>query len=560
MTVDDAATFLSVSAKRVRARDVKADAEADAEAAAADADAGAAPKAGAPADGAAAAGGAAPRKRKPRSTSLTSNLKLRRDERVTFADVAGIGAAKVELMEVVDFFLKPEKYKRSGSRVPKGVLLVGPPGTGKTLLARAVAGEAGVDFFSITASEFVEMFVGVGAARVRSLFEQAKAAAPAIVFIDELDAVGRKRGGGGSGNDERDQTLNQLLSELDGFDAGKRGLVVIAATNRPDVLDAALVRPGRFDRKVFVPAPDAAGRLEILRVHARGKPLSADVDFHDLAAETRGFTGAALANLVNVAALAAAREQAPAIGARHLEAALEAETLGKPLPGAAPRPEELARRLAVHRAAAALAAEVLPQLPGVELVSVAARENSATGFLRCYVDEAREETGVVTATYAREKLVAALVPRAAEEALFGCDGMSVVNAANLAHARAIASSVVFEAGFAANAHPLLGHRALSYTRGDGDFLGAGSTAMLPTHVSPAAYAAADAEVAARLEDAYRDAQRLVAAHMPQLLALTAALQQKGTLSGDEVRALAGNLRNKHASPAVDVRATTAAPR
>jgi len=542
--MDEAKTFLGVSAKRVRARDVAADAAAEAEAEEAATDASPPGTLGA---------AQPPRKRKPRSTSLTSNLKLRRDERVTFADVAGIGAAKVELMEVVDFFLKPEKYKRSGSRVPKGVLLVGPPGTGKTLLARAVAGEAGVDFFSITASEFVEMFVGVGAARVRSLFEQAKAAAPAIVFIDELDAVGRKRGGGGSGNDERDQTLNQLLSELDGFDASKRGLVVIAATNRPDVLDAALVRAGRFDRKVFVPAPDAAGRLDILRVHTRGKPLAGDVDLALVAAETRDFTGAALANLVNVAALGAAREGAAAVSQRHLAEALEAETLGKPLPGGAqPRLAALTRRLAVHRAAAALAAELLPQLPGVELVSVAPRENSASGFLRCYVDEAREATGVRTAAFAHDQLVAALAPRAAEEAEYGRDGLSVVNAGLLGRARALASAAVLQLGFAAEAHPLLGRRALAYSSGDSDFLGRGGRTWLPTHLGEAAYAAADGEVAARLEDAYAEAQRMVAAHRPQLRALTDALEQRGTLSGDEVRLLAGNLRNKHTQAAVDV--------
>ena len=502
---------------------------------------------------AAPTGGAPPaKKRKPRSKADTSDLKLRNDERVTFADVAGIGAAKVELMEVVDFFLKPEKYKRSGSRVPKGVLLVGPPGTGKTLLARAVAGEAGVDFFSITASEFVEMFVGVGAARVRSLFEQAKASAPAIVFIDELDAVGRKRGGGGSGNDERDQTLNQLLSELDGFDASQRGLVVIAATNRPDVLDAALVRPGRFDRKVFVPAPDAEGRLEILGVHARRKPLAPDVDLSEIASETRGFTGAALANLVNVAALAAAREQAPAIAHAHLRAAVEAETLGKQLPSAAEaRPAALTRRLAVQRAAAALAQELLPQLPSLELVSIAPRENSLGGFVRAYVDEARDAAGVYTAAFLREAAVCALAPRAAEEALYGVDELSTVNERGIATARELCARAVFMGAFAWR-DPVLGRRALSYTIADGDFLGAADAVRVPPHVSPATYAAADGEVAALLEESYAAAQRLVAAHRASLDAIVGALIDRQTLSGDDVRALAGGLPSKHAAPILDV--------
>jgi ATP-dependent metalloprotease FtsH len=509
------------------------------------------------APGAAAPDGTTPppvKRRKPRSKADTSDLKLRHDERVMFADVAGIGAAKTELMEVVDFFLKPEKYKRSGSKVPKGVLLVGPPGTGKTLLARAVAGEAGVDFFSITASEFVEMFVGVGAARVRSLFEQAKAAAPAIVFIDELDAVGRKRGGGGSGNDERDQTLNQLLSELDGFDASARGIVVIAATNRPDVLDAALVRPGRFDRKVYVSPPDGPGRAEILAVHAGRKPLAADVDLADIAAETRGFTGAALANLVNVAALAAAREQAPAIAQRHLAAALEAETLGKALAGEE-RPADFTRRLAVQRAAAALAQELLPQLPGIELVSIAPRENSLTGFVRAYVDDARDGSGVHTAAFLRESAVAALAPRAAEEALYGVEEMSVANAGAVSAARDLCSRAVFAAALAADA-PALGRRALSYTQASGDFLGEADIVRVPPHVSPATYAAADAEVAALLEDAYAAAQRMMAAQRPALEALVAALVAKRTLTGEEVRALAGGLPPKHDAPALDVAASS----
>jgi ATP-dependent metalloprotease FtsH len=526
MSMEDAQRFLGVSVKRVRARAAAAD---DGEAATA-------------------------RRRKPRSTSLTSNTRLRRDEPATFADVAGIGAAKLELMEVVDFFLKPEKYVRSGSKVPRGVLLVGPPGTGKTLLARAVAGEAGVDFFSITASEFVEMFVGVGAARVRSLFEQARAAAPAIVFIDELDAVGRKRGGGGSGNDERDQTLNQLLSELDGFGAtGAKRVVVIAATNRPDVLDAALVRPGRFDRKVFVPPPDASGRLEVLRVHTARKPVAPDVDWATLAAETRGFTGAALANLVNVAALLAAREQSPLIEGRHLLAALEAETLGKRLPpSAATRSEELMRRLAVHRAAQALAAEALPELPGVELVSLEPRESSALGFLRQLPDEAREASGLFTAALLRDQLVAALLPRAAEALLLGGEGgLSTLNAPLLAHARSLARAAV-DAGFASESSPAIGRRAVAYVLEDGDFVGGAAVTLTPQHLGLAAWRAADAETQQRMDGAYAAAQRLAAQHRPGLEAVALALQSgMGTLTGAEVRALL-QLPDKRSTPAIVV--------
>jgi cell division protease FtsH len=236
-----------------------------------------------------------------------ARVQMEPQTQVTFGDVAGIEQAKLELTEVVDFLKNADRFTAIGAKIPKGVLLVGPPGTGKTLLARAVAGEAGVPFFSISGSEFVEMFVGVGASRVRDLFEQAKANAPCIVFIDEIDAVGRQRGAGlGGGNDEREQTLNQLLTEMDGFE-GNTGIIIIAATNRPDVLDAALLRPGRFDRQVVVDRPDYAGRSEILNVHARGKTLAKDVDLDKIARRTPGFTGADLSNLLNEAAILAAR-------------------------------------------------------------------------------------------------------------------------------------------------------------------------------------------------------------------------------------------------------------
>jgi len=237
-----------------------------------------------------------------------ARLQMEPSTQVTFSDVAGVEGAKLELTEVVDFLKSPDRFTAVGAKIPKGVLLVGPPGTGKTLLAKAVAGEAGVPFFSISGSEFVEMFVGVGASRVRDLFEQAKKNAPCIVFIDEIDAVGRQRGAGmGGGNDEREQTLNQLLTEMDGFE-GNSGIIIVAATNRPDVLDSALMRPGRFDRQVTVDRPDYAGRLQILNVHAKDKTLSKDVDLDKVARRTPGFTGADLANLLNEAAILAARK------------------------------------------------------------------------------------------------------------------------------------------------------------------------------------------------------------------------------------------------------------
>merc|ERR1719446_748566 len=236
-----------------------------------------------------------------------SKIPLEPETGVTFTDVAGCEGSKQELMEIVEFLKNPGKYSALGAKIPRGAIMEGPPGTGKTLLARAEAGEAGVPFFSISGSEFVEMFVGVGASRVRDLFEQAKSNAPCIVFIDEIDAVGRQRGAGlGGGNDEREQTLNQLLTEMDGFE-GNTGIIIIAATNRPDVLDAALLRPGRFDRQVVVDRPDYAGRREILQVHSRGKTLSKDVDLDKIARRTPGFTGADLSNLLNEAAILAAR-------------------------------------------------------------------------------------------------------------------------------------------------------------------------------------------------------------------------------------------------------------
>ena len=252
-----------------------------------------------------------------------ARVQMEPQTQVTFNDVAGIEGAKLELTEVVDFLKNPDRFTAVGAKIPKGVLLVGPPGTGKTLLAKAVAGEAGVPFFSISGSEFVEMFVGVGASRVRDLFEQAKKNAPCIVFIDEIDAVGRQRGAGlGGGNDEREQTLNQLLTEMDGFE-GNTGIIIVAATNRPDVLDAALMRPGRFDRQVVVDRPDYSGRLQILGVHARGKTLSKDVDLDRVARRTPGFTGADLANLLNEAAIMAARRQLVEISLEEVNDAIE---------------------------------------------------------------------------------------------------------------------------------------------------------------------------------------------------------------------------------------------
>ncbi|KAI8002864.1 hypothetical protein LOK49_LG08G00133 [Camellia lanceoleosa] len=291
---------------------------------------------------------------------------------VTFADVAGADQAKLELQEVVDFLKNPDKYTALGAKIPKGCLLVGPPGTGKTLLARAVAGEAGVPFFSCAASEFVELFVGVGASRVRDLFEKAKSKAPCIVFIDEIDAVGRQRGAGlGGGNDEREQTINQLLTEMDGF-SGNSGVIVLAATNRPDVLDSALLRPGRFDRQVTVDRPDVAGRVKILQVHSRGKALAKDVDFEKIARRTPGFTGADLQNLMNEAAILAARRDLKEISKDEISDALERIIAGPEKKNAVVS-EEKKRLVAYHEAGHALVGALMPEYDPVAKISIIPR-------------------------------------------------------------------------------------------------------------------------------------------------------------------------------------------
>ncbi|MFN8372857.1 MAG: ATP-dependent zinc metalloprotease FtsH [Anaerolineae bacterium] len=332
---------------------------------------------------------------------------------VTFADVAGQDAAKAELVEIVDFLKEPEKYIALGARIPRGVLLVGPPGTGKTLMARAVAGEAHVAFFSIAASEFVEMFVGVGASRVRDLFRRAKEAAPSIVFVDEIDAVGRMRGAGlGGGNDEREQTLNQLLAEMDGFDQTESA-IVMAATNRPDVLDSALLRRGRFDRQVTVGSPDRKGRLDILKIHTRGKPLSSDVNLEELAKGTIGFSGADLANLANKAALTAARKNQKRIGARDFSDAFDRIVLGTERP---PLTNEHERRVtAYHEAGHALVATYLADADPIFKVTIVPR-GMALGVTASMPNDDRRN-------YSREYLMArmkmGLGGRAAEEIIIG---------------------------------------------------------------------------------------------------------------------------------------------
>ena len=359
--------------------------------------------------------------------------------KVTFADVAGVDEAVEELQEIRDFLAEPERYHKMGARIPRGVLLVGPPGTGKTLLAKAVAGEAGVPFFSISGSDFVEMFVGVGASRVRDLFKQAKAAAPCIVFIDEIDAVGRQRGAGlGGGHDEREQTLNQLLVEMDGFEENS-SVILIAATNRPDILDPALLRPGRFDRRVTVDRPDVGGREKILRVHAEGKPFADDVDFARLAKVTPGFTGADLANLMNESALLAARRHLCAIGAGEVEEAMERVMAG-PERKSRIITERERRVIAYHESGHALVGHVLENSDPVHKISIVSR-GQALGYT---MQVPEEDHFLETRDGMLDQIAVLLAGRTAEE-LF-CDDVTTGASNDLERATKLARTMVTRYG------------------------------------------------------------------------------------------------------------------
>merc|ERR1712176_94628 len=390
------------------------------------------------------------------------------DTGVTFEEVAGCDGAKAELAEVVDFLKQPEAYTNNGCRIPRGVILDGPPGTGKTLLAKAVAGEAGVPFISISGSEFVEMFVGVGASRVRDIFGQAKKNAPCIIFIDEIDAVGRQRGAGfAGGNDEREQTINQILVEMDGFD-GNPGIITIAATNRVDVLDNALLRPGRFDRKITVDLPDFKGRTRILGVHARGKPLEPDVDLEAIARRTPGFSGAQLENHMNEGAISAARMNKSTIGWEEIDGAVDRIMVGlEKKGGTAALVAKQNELVAYHEAGHAVAGALMPDYDQVQKVTIIPRSNGAGGLTFFAPSDSRLESGMYSRQYLEAQLVVALGGRLAEEIVFGEDRVTTGASNDIQQVARIAKNMIKQWGMSEK----VGAVAFEAPQGGGPFMG-----------------------------------------------------------------------------------------
>jgi cell division protease FtsH len=457
-----------------------------------------------------------------------ARVQMEPQTQVTFGDVAGIDQAKLELNEVVDFLKNADRFTALGAKIPKGVLLVGPPGTGKTLLARAVAGEAGVPFFSISGSEFVEMFVGVGASRVRDLFEQAKAQAPCIVFIDEIDAVGRQRGAGlGGGNDEREQTLNQLLTEMDGFE-GNTGIIIIAATNRPDVLDSALLRPGRFDRQVVVDRPDYAGRLEILNVHARGKTLAKDVDLERISRRTPGFTGADLANLLNEAAILAARRSLTEISMDEVNDAID-RVLAGPEKKDRVMSEKRKTLVAYHEAGHALVGALMPDYDPVQKISIIPRGN-AGGLTWFTPSEDRMESGLYSRSYLQNQMAVALGGRIAEEIIFGEEEVTTGASNDLQQVARVARQMVMRYGMSEKLGPV----ALGRQQGN-MFLGRDIASE--RDFSEETAAVIDDEVSQLVAEAYTRAKSVLLGNKHVLDKLANMLVDKETVDSEELQDL-----------------------
>ncbi len=440
--------------------------------------------------------------------------------KVTFKDVAGAAEAKQELQEVVEFLKEPQKYNELGAKIPKGVLLYGPPGTGKTLLAKAVAGEAGVPFFSISGSDFVEMFVGVGASRVRDLFEQAKKSAPCIVFIDEIDAVGRQRGAGlGGGHDEREQTLNQLLVEMDGFGANE-GIIMIAATNRPDILDPALLRPGRFDRQIVVDRPDIKGRTEILKVHVKGKPMAEDVELEVIAQRTPGFTGADLSNLVNEAALMAARKNKKKINMPEMEEAAERVIMGPERKSRVISDNEK-RLTAYHEGGHTIVGMLLEHTDPVHKVTIIPR-GRAGGYT---LSLPKEDRYYATRSEMLDELKVLLGGRVAEALVLKEISSGASN--DLQRATALARQMICEYGMSEKIGPVtFGHRQ------DQVFLG--RDIARDKDYSEEVAAEIDKEVRAFLDDAYAATEKLLNENMDKLHLIAQALIERETLEKEEI--------------------------
>ena len=468
--------------------------------------------------------------------------------RVTFDDVAGVDEAKEDLEEIVEFLRDPQKFQRLGGRIPRGVLLVGPPGTGKTLLARAIAGEANVPFFTISGSDFVEMFVGVGASRVRDMFEQAKKNAPCIIFIDEIDAVGRHRGAGlGGGNDEREQTLNQLLVEMDGFEANE-GIILIAATNRPDVLDPALLRPGRFDRQIVVPNPDVIGRERILKVHVRKVPLSPDVDLKTVARGTPGFSGADLMNLVNEAALLAARRGKRIVTMSEFEDAKD-----KVMMGAERRTlvmtEDEKRLTAYHEAGHAICAFNVKATDPIHKATIIPR-GRALGMVMQLPERDKLSMSLEQMT---SRLAIMMGGRVAEELTFGHDKVTSGASSDIEQATRLARMMVTRWGLS----PELGTVAYGENQEE-VFLG--MSVARTQNVSEATAQKIDGEIRRLVEDGYKEAMRILTTKAADLETLAQGLLEYETLSGDEIRELlAGNPPVRDSGDQPPTRPTAAVP-
>ncbi|MEC7652917.1 MAG: ATP-dependent zinc metalloprotease FtsH [Cyanobacteriota bacterium] len=452
-----------------------------------------------------------------------ARVQMEPSTQVTFTDVAGIEGAKLELTEVVDFLKNPDRFTAVGAKIPKGVLLVGPPGTGKTLLAKAVAGEAGVPFFSISGSEFVEMFVGVGASRVRDLFKKAKENSPCLIFIDEIDAVGRQRGAGiGGGNDEREQTLNQLLTEMDGFE-GNSGIIIIAATNRPDVLDSALMRPGRFDRQVTVDAPDIKGRLAILDVHCRNKKLEEELSLESIARRTPGFTGADLANLMNEAAILTARRRKEAIGLSEIDDAVDriiAGMEGRPLTDGRSK-----RLIAYHEVGHALIGTLVKDHDPVQKVTLIPR-GQAQGLTWFSPDE---EQTLVTRAQLKARIMGALGGRAAEDVVFGHQEVTTGAGGDIQQVASMARNMVTRLGMSD-----LGPVALE---GGSQEVFLGRDLMSRSDVSESISQQIDVQVRNMVKRCYDETVEIVAANREAMDRLVELLIEKETMDGDEFKAV-----------------------